>query len=54
VGNAEVPENNMPIIVYEQIFRFDVSMNDSFRMRVFDGYELGVDVRQMKKGTNYV
>ncbi len=44
----------MPIVVYEQVFRFDVSMNDSFRMRAFDGYELGVDVRQVKKGTNYV
>jgi hypothetical protein len=43
----------MPIIVYEQVFRFDVSMNDSFCVRAFDGYELRVDVRPVKKGANY-
>ena len=38
----------MPIVVYEQVLRFDVSMYNSFCMRAFDGYEL-IDVRQMKK-----
>ena len=42
----------MSIIVYKQILRLDVSMNNSLRVRAFDGNELGVDVRQMKKGAH--
>jgi hypothetical protein len=39
----------MTIIVYKQILRLDVSMNNSLRVRAFDDNELGVDVRQMIK-----
>lgn len=39
----------MTIIVYKQILRLDVSMNNPFRVRAFDGNELGVDIQQMTK-----
>jgi hypothetical protein len=42
----------MPIIVYKEILRLDVSMYNSLRMGAFDGNELGVDVQQMNKGAH--
>lgn len=48
---TEVPQNKMPIVVYEQVLRFDVSMNDSLCVYVFKGYELGSEVRRMSKTT---
>ena len=39
----------MTIIVYKQILRLDVSVNNPFRVRAFDGNELGVNVRRMIK-----
>jgi hypothetical protein len=37
----------MSVVVYEQILRLDVSMNDSLCMYVFNGYELAAEVQRM-------